>query len=172
MAPIGTIRSTRGCCEIFCAMSVCVEGLTDLSRVRFDENYGLASTQSLKNKDIPEGGAKGPILPSSVPVSLIPNPGGWANGVRFGSQVGRESETVLREIRRREWPVSINGGFCWGFGLMCIHRARSLSWISSSLGRAPVSRSASSIYTTSLRYCSSDPMVSFLRGSLVIWDRC
>ncbi|KAI0316462.1 Glutamate/Leucine/Phenylalanine/Valine dehydrogenase-domain-containing protein [Amylostereum chailletii] len=30
----------------------------------FDENYGLASTQSLKNKDIPEGGAKGTILPS------------------------------------------------------------------------------------------------------------
>jgi glutamate dehydrogenase len=32
----------------------------------FDENYGLASTQSLKNKDIPEGGAKGTILPSYV----------------------------------------------------------------------------------------------------------
>ena len=32
--------------------------------IRFDENYGLASTQSLKNKDIPEGGAKGCILPS------------------------------------------------------------------------------------------------------------
>ena len=32
--------------------------------VRFDENYGLASTQSLKNKDIPEGGAKGTILPA------------------------------------------------------------------------------------------------------------
>jgi len=31
---------------------------------RFDENYALASTQSLKNKDIPEGGAKGTILPS------------------------------------------------------------------------------------------------------------
>jgi hypothetical protein len=31
---------------------------------RFDENYGLAATQSLKNKDIPEGGAKGTILPS------------------------------------------------------------------------------------------------------------
>ena len=33
---------------------------------RFDENYGLASTQSLKNKDIPEGGSKGTILPSYV----------------------------------------------------------------------------------------------------------
>ena len=33
---------------------------------RFDENYGLASTQSLKNKDIPEGGAKGTILHSCV----------------------------------------------------------------------------------------------------------
>lgn len=32
----------------------------------FDENYNLASTQSLKNKDIPEGGAKGTILPSLV----------------------------------------------------------------------------------------------------------
>ena len=32
----------------------------------FDENYGLASTQSLKNKDIPEGGAKGTILPAYV----------------------------------------------------------------------------------------------------------
>ncbi|RXK35332.1 glutamate dehydrogenase [Tremella mesenterica] len=33
-------------------------------RTLFDENYGLASTQTLKNKDIPEGGAKGTILPS------------------------------------------------------------------------------------------------------------
>ncbi|KDE06845.1 glutamate dehydrogenase [Microbotryum lychnidis-dioicae p1A1 Lamole] len=29
----------------------------------FDENYGLATTQALKNKDIPEGGSKGTILP-------------------------------------------------------------------------------------------------------------
>lgn len=29
----------------------------------FDENYALASTQALKNKDIPEGGSKGTILP-------------------------------------------------------------------------------------------------------------
>jgi NAD-specific glutamate dehydrogenase len=35
---------------------------------RFDENYGLAATQSLKNKDIPEGGAKGTILPSCVDI--------------------------------------------------------------------------------------------------------
>lgn len=35
-------------------------------RMLFDENYALASTQSLKNKDIPEGGAKGTILPSYV----------------------------------------------------------------------------------------------------------
>jgi hypothetical protein len=35
-------------------------------RSLFDENYGLASTQALKNKDIPEGGAKGTILPSYV----------------------------------------------------------------------------------------------------------
>ncbi|CDZ97227.1 nad-specific glutamate dehydrogenase [Phaffia rhodozyma] len=34
------------------------------ARSLFDENYGLASTQHLKNKDIPEGGAKGTILPS------------------------------------------------------------------------------------------------------------
>ncbi|KAJ8081071.1 NAD-dependent glutamate dehydrogenase [Marasmius tenuissimus] len=33
-------------------------------RMLFDENYNLASTQNLKNKDIPEGGAKGTILPS------------------------------------------------------------------------------------------------------------
>lgn len=33
-------------------------------RMLFDENYALAATQSLKNKDIPEGGAKGIILPS------------------------------------------------------------------------------------------------------------
>ncbi|KAE9388884.1 NAD(P)-binding protein [Gymnopus androsaceus JB14] len=33
-------------------------------RMLFDENYNLASTQSLKNKDIPEGGAKATILPS------------------------------------------------------------------------------------------------------------
>ncbi|CAK9782342.1 NAD-dependent glutamate dehydrogenase [Cutaneotrichosporon oleaginosum] len=30
----------------------------------FDENYNLAYTQTLKNKDIPEGGSKGTILPS------------------------------------------------------------------------------------------------------------
>ena len=35
-------------------------------RTLFDENYALASTQALKNKDIPEGGAKGTILPSYV----------------------------------------------------------------------------------------------------------
>ena len=29
----------------------------------FDENYNLALTQQRKNKDIPEGGAKGVILP-------------------------------------------------------------------------------------------------------------
>lgn len=40
---------------------------------RFDENYGLASTQSLKNKDIPEGGAKGTILPSYVHCSTRVN---------------------------------------------------------------------------------------------------
>ena len=33
-------------------------------RMLFDENYALAATQNLKNKDIPEGGAKGTILPS------------------------------------------------------------------------------------------------------------
>lgn len=33
-------------------------------RTLFDENYGLARTQHLKNKDIPEGGAKGTILPN------------------------------------------------------------------------------------------------------------
>ncbi|QOU18737.1 hypothetical protein BRETT_001805 [Brettanomyces bruxellensis] len=31
-------------------------------RTMFDENYGLASTQQRKNKDIPEGGCKGVIL--------------------------------------------------------------------------------------------------------------
>ncbi|PWN49527.1 putative glutamate dehydrogenase, NAD(+)-specific [Violaceomyces palustris] len=33
-------------------------------RTLFDENYALASTQHLKNKEIPEGGAKGTILPT------------------------------------------------------------------------------------------------------------
>ena len=33
-------------------------------RTLFDENYDLARTQHLKNKDIPEGGAKGTILPN------------------------------------------------------------------------------------------------------------
>jgi glutamate dehydrogenase len=32
------------------------------ARSHFDENYGLANTQQRKNKDIPEGGAKGVIL--------------------------------------------------------------------------------------------------------------
>ncbi|KAE9385967.1 hypothetical protein BT96DRAFT_1006532 [Gymnopus androsaceus JB14] len=34
-------------------------------RMLFDENYNLASTQSLKNKDIPEGGAKGNRRPAN-----------------------------------------------------------------------------------------------------------
>ena len=33
-------------------------------RTIFDENYALSATQTLKNKDIPEGGSKGTILPS------------------------------------------------------------------------------------------------------------
>ncbi|EOQ99375.1 hypothetical protein E3P92_02439 [Wallemia ichthyophaga] len=33
-------------------------------RMLFDECYNLSSTQSLKNKDIPEGGSKGVILPN------------------------------------------------------------------------------------------------------------
>jgi len=33
-------------------------------RTLFDENYALSATQNLKNKDIPEGGAKGTILPT------------------------------------------------------------------------------------------------------------
>ena len=32
------------------------------ARSLFDENYNLANTQQRKNKDIPEGGAKGVIL--------------------------------------------------------------------------------------------------------------
>jgi NAD-specific glutamate dehydrogenase len=38
--------------------------VADCGFLRFDENYALAYTQSLKNKDIPENGAKGTILPS------------------------------------------------------------------------------------------------------------
>ncbi|GJJ15430.1 hypothetical protein Clacol_009707 [Clathrus columnatus] len=36
----------------------------DAAVFRFDENYNPAFTQSLKKKDIPEGGSKGTILPS------------------------------------------------------------------------------------------------------------
>ena len=50
----------------------------------FDENYALASTQSLKNKDIPEGGAKGTILPSYAEL------GDWGSIVLNTLQVGRE----------------------------------------------------------------------------------
>jgi hypothetical protein len=78
----GITPSTRGCCElpthIFYLLLFSLNGpiffsfliLSSLanarfqSKKRFDENYGLARTQSLKNKDIPEGGAKGTILPS------------------------------------------------------------------------------------------------------------
>lgn len=37
----------------------------------FDEAYGLASTQALKNKDIPEGGSKGVILPDIGAAPLL-----------------------------------------------------------------------------------------------------
>lgn len=46
--------------------TLCSRNYSINQRMLFDENYNLASTQSLKNKDIPEGGAKGTILPSSV----------------------------------------------------------------------------------------------------------
>ncbi len=36
--------------------------ILSMPRSMFDENYGLANTQQRKNKDIPEGGAKGVIL--------------------------------------------------------------------------------------------------------------
>ena len=45
------------------AFDVFYRRLLTRCRSSFDENYGLASTQALKNKDIPEGGAKGTILP-------------------------------------------------------------------------------------------------------------
>ncbi len=64
---------------------------------RFDENYGLASTQSLKNKDIPEGGAKGTILPSWG--SSSPH---WNHADVDITQTWRQSKAVLREIRRRK----------------------------------------------------------------------
>ncbi|WBW72588.1 NAD-dependent glutamate dehydrogenase Gdh2 [Schizosaccharomyces osmophilus] len=41
------------------------EALNLNARGLFDENYNLANTQKLKNKDIPEGGAKGVILLNS-----------------------------------------------------------------------------------------------------------
>jgi glutamate dehydrogenase len=39
------------------------EAYSIAQRNLFDENYALASTQASKNKDIPEGGSKGVILP-------------------------------------------------------------------------------------------------------------
>ncbi|KAL3955972.1 hypothetical protein ACCO45_008818 [Purpureocillium lilacinum] len=46
--------------------STCASGIKEAyginARNLFDENYGLASTQQRKNKDIPEGGSKGVIL--------------------------------------------------------------------------------------------------------------
>jgi len=59
----GIIRSIRGCCKV---QSRCLPHQMSIKLSRFDENYALASTQNLKNKDIPEGGAKGTILPSCV----------------------------------------------------------------------------------------------------------
>lgn len=48
----GLIRLISVCCE--CADRHVVT-LNNNGLTRFDENYALASTQSLKNKDIPEG---------------------------------------------------------------------------------------------------------------------
>ena len=45
-------------------LTLCSRNYSINQRMLFDENYGLASTQNLKNKDIPEGGAKGTILPA------------------------------------------------------------------------------------------------------------
>ena len=66
----------------------------------------MASTQSLKNKDIPEGGAKGTILPSCVHIIIF-------SGLTFIMyQTQRRSEGLLRKICRRKlwtrhsWSIS------------------------------------------------------------------
>jgi hypothetical protein len=41
---------------------VCVRAAVLSAESQFQENYGLAFTQNLKNKDIPEFGSKGTIL--------------------------------------------------------------------------------------------------------------
>jgi hypothetical protein len=58
----------------------------------FDENYGLAATQSLKNKDIPEGGAKGTILPSCVIFCA------FLGVILLVTQSWSTSQTLLREV--------------------------------------------------------------------------
>ena len=44
------------------AMDVCVQAYLQNRQRAFDECYNLSRTQHNKNKDIPEGGAKGVIL--------------------------------------------------------------------------------------------------------------
>ena len=53
-------------------MWVLVRNYSINQRSLFDENYALASTQNLKNKDIPEGGAKGTIVCVQLALSLLP----------------------------------------------------------------------------------------------------
>jgi hypothetical protein len=70
---------------------------------RFDENYGLASTQSLKNKDIPEGGAKGTIVRSVSYMDFTLSPLTDSMFLfRIAAELGSEPSPVFRTIRRRK----------------------------------------------------------------------
>jgi hypothetical protein len=55
-------KYTTTYCVSFSLIILPIRNYSINQRMLFDENYALASTQSLKNKDIPEGGAKGTIV--------------------------------------------------------------------------------------------------------------
>ena len=125
--------------------------MTCVCHNRFDENYALASTQSLKNKDIPEGGAKGTILPSYV-IYKLKSP--------FSDQVFLGLERTLDVHSRNTSMLVIFAPYSQRSLYLRQWFARRLSSTSWSRDRRLELRSASLIFITSPSCFSSDPMVT------------
>jgi hypothetical protein len=119
-------------------------------RQLFDENYNLASTQALKNKDIPENGAKGTILPSYAAVTFF----SFVALFTSFSQPRCDASAMLREIRRCAFIFLPFSAYIFTVAFVV-----SPLLTSSSLDKHPESRNPWLICTASLSYCSSVLMV-------------
>lgn len=81
-------------------------------RMLFDENYGLAATQNLKNKDIPEGGAKGTILPAYVFLAFSPFSNQvshpcWVHSLGASPRLCFEKYVDVSDVLCRRWNFDV-----------------------------------------------------------------